>query len=564
MGPAATTTATPQFRRDRIVACLTAIMLLMSIVSTYAVVAAALGAGKEISAFHLVVGLLLGAGLTGVAATRWPGCSPRVDLLWTSALVTAISAGSVFLALRFYDVSSDGQEYHQTAIWMLVEGWNPNERLITIDDSLHHRWLNHYPKAAWYVHAALLKATGQIEAAKATNLMLAAAAALFIYAAAVAYVRRWQAATLSMLATVNAVALCQLFSFYIDGQLASVWLATIALAFLWARTPSWTIEVAVVGCFSYMAGLKFTGLLFALVIAVAAQLSIFLRARPLARRWAVVSTVGLFTATLLVGYNPYVTNTLRRGNPLYLLIGDGAVDYVSDRGPGGCCVPPGFNDINRFRALAISLVSPSDNNWGWGHGPIRYKLPFTVDSREVEAFFLPDVRLGGWGPLMSGAVLIALVALVLGSRSAAVERPRVTLDLLSLQLAAIALLPYSWWARYAPMIAFVPVVVLADLWVFGNRRSARFLSIALVTTLALNCLLVAQSYLTHQLEATRLVHTQLIALARLATPIEVQLGSTESVRYRLRASGVAFREVADLKCVPQQVMHSETRFCLPP
>ena len=277
----------------------------------------------------------------------------------------------------------------------------------------------------------------------------------------------------------------------------------------------------------------------------------------LARRWVLLAGVAILSGALVMGFNPYVTNAIRKGSPFYLLIGADSINYVSNRGLNGCCVPPGFQDIDRFSGLFVSVFSVSENNYGYA--PTRRKLPFVVASGELRDFFFPDVRVGGWGPMTGGAILLAVAGVILSTR----RFPRLAIShyVLLLHLAAIFSIPYPWWARYAPMVGFVPLIVLADAWQWPQLRMERVVSTALVATLALNAGLVAYSNFRQQVEATRVLAQRLRELARSPTPVLVRINETESMRFRLRASGVNYREVQDLPCAPSKIPFSETQFC---
>jgi hypothetical protein len=548
----------PWVTPDVRVAYLAGVLLAAVPVLTYALAQSGLIAGIPISAAHLPLSLGAALVLMGMAAARISGHAWLREGTAAMLLAVALAVGSATVAAGFYDLSSDGQEYHQTAILKLADGWNPNWRTIDEGESVHHRWLNHYPKAAWYVAAATLKAGGAIEPAKLWNFVLAAAAGLLVYSALVGWMARWKAAALGTLAALNAVTVCQLLSFYIDGQVASVWCCVVALTLLWVRTPIWPVALPLMGCMGYLAGLKYTGLLFDAIIAACVLATLLARAQTvLARQWVLLAGAAILSGALIMGFNPYVTNVIRRGNPFYLLIGADSYNYVSNRGPNGCCVPPGFQDIDRFTGLFVSVFSVSENNYGYA--PTRRKLPFVVASGELRDFFFPDIRVGGWGPLTGGAMLLAAAGVFLSTRRFLGHH--ISNYVLLLHLAAIFSIPYPWWARYAPMVGFVPLIVLADAWARPQRRLEKVVSTALVATLALNAGLVAYSNFQQQYGATRVLAQRLRELAHSSTPVLVRINETESMRFRLRASGVNYREVRDLPCAPIKIPFSETQFC---
>jgi len=89
-------------------------------------------------------------------------------------------------------------------------------------DTVNYVWINHYAKGAWLRAAAVQALSGQLEQGKAFGPLLMVAAALLVFAAAAAAVGRWRAGILAALAALNPVSVCQILTFYVDGQ---VWLA---------------------------------------------------------------------------------------------------------------------------------------------------------------------------------------------------------------------------------------------------------------------------------------------------------------------------------------------------
>ena len=102
-----------------------------------------------------------------------------------AAVIAAVLAGCLALAATFFDLTWDGQWYHQTAVYKMAEGWNP------LRDPLHafgrhtwNLWVLHYAKGPWYVALALFATTGNIEVAKAASAITPVIALLVVLAAA--------------------------------------------------------------------------------------------------------------------------------------------------------------------------------------------------------------------------------------------------------------------------------------------------------------------------------------------------------------------------------------------
>ena len=364
---------------------------------------------------------------------------------------------------------------------------------------------------------------------------------------------------LAALASLNAVVLCQLTSFYVDGQVASATLLVMCAAIGWAERPHWLPATAVIGSVVYLTGLKYTGVLFA-VIGLTIPLIVYVHQsqRRLAIQWTKLSLASCLVAFLLAGAHPYITNIIRVGNPFYLLFGEHAVDFVAAHPTTGCCVPPGFDRIGRIRGLALSLSSASENNFG--AAPIQTKWPFSLDRHELDDFFLPDVRIGGWGPFFSAGLLLSvLTALV----SWQVARPSgATVAALAGVAGSVLLLPYPWWARYAPMLAFAPIILIADGWKARSPWQISILRSVVMVALGSNALLVGWSHFAQQAVATHEVRVQVAELASIAAPVFLRVRETESVRHRLIGAGIRFKEVEALPCPAKPILYSTATYCV--
>ena len=434
-----------------------------------------------------------------------------------------------WLSGQFYDVSWDGQAYQQVAVIRLAEGWNPLHDLPAppITPNFDSATLNYYAKGPWIIAAALYRLTGQLEQAKAFNLILAAATFGLVYAAVSllggSARRRWfwlWALALGGLAAANPVIVCQAFTFYVDGQLACLLTSLVALLMLCIRRPVLPLLLGLASCLALTVNAKATGVGLAAVLGVGALIWIAVFPASTQQRRNLLVRVGLTAAiagavgVLLLGYQPYVTNTLSHGNPFYPLAGPVARDIMTPQ------MPRNFRGRNGIEKMTLSLLSRSGNV---GRAEETHlKLPFTVSRAELREFNAPDVRVGGWGPLFGGALLVAAVLLAL---AAGLHSPGLylILALMGWMLLAVFLIPEAWWARYAPHMWLVPCVAVGigltesrpgrgPLWL---RRGA----VLLLLILALNVTLVAGFNLRAQQRSTQAVRAGLAEAATLAQPL---------------------------------------------
>lgn len=192
-----------------------------------------------------------GVGASGFRGGIWAGAIPLAAILsvgvafvvtrrakrrlldWAvaQALVLAVVSGSVGIAGLVFDASFDGQAYHQEAVLQMLDGWNPirdpggaYESSNLYAPYSNELWIEHYPKGAWLESAAIVAATGRIESGKAPNLILLIASFMVVFAAMLLTLpsRRWLALLFAAVLALNPVAVTQLFTFYIDGQMGSL------------------------------------------------------------------------------------------------------------------------------------------------------------------------------------------------------------------------------------------------------------------------------------------------------------------------------------------------------
>ena len=67
-----------------------------------------------------------------------------------------------------------------------------------------------------------------------------------------------------------------------------------------------------------------------------------------AKEITIAATLSLSIGIGLVGYNPYITNSIHHKNPFYPAAGKGKIELMAD------AVFAGFLDRNRFEKLVIS------------------------------------------------------------------------------------------------------------------------------------------------------------------------------------------------------------------
>ncbi len=552
-------------------ALLTATTLLLVAGSVELVAVAGFALGFPISSATLPLGTLMaGLGTAALARAReFAGWRRSAARALVSAVV--IVAGAIGAAGSIHDTTWDGNWYHQPAVMALANGWNPLagppsgeaaragmlvKYSAKTDALTSTAAVTHYAKGAWYLAAALIRAGARFEQSKAFNLVFVVAAALTAFAA-VHTLARWtapRAALAAALVALNPVATCQAFTFYVDGQLGSLLAVLVAAGALAARAPDPIAVVAFGTAVALVVNVKFSGVAYAPVLVVAVCcLALRLRGPRPAAAMASVAAVAFAVGALAIGWNPYVTNTLAKGHPLYPIAGPHAIDVLSLN------LPRGFRAMNRFERLAVSVFSVSANGIP-GELSARPKIPFTAARWNFGIFGAPDVRLGGFGPLFSGALVVAAILALASLASAPRAATPWVFAALSLLISTLVVTE-GWWARFAPQLWLVPFVLgLAP--VVGKPRLTSSLGGLLLAVLAANAVLVLVFHLQHKVTLEKAVRAELRALSAEPSGIDVRIQYFEGVRFRLDEAGVRFRVVETLSCQrPQIIAASDALWC---
>jgi hypothetical protein len=97
----------------------------------------------------------------------------------------------------------------------------------------------------------------------------------------------------------------------------------------------------------------------------------------------------------------------------------------------------------------------------------KLKIPFTVRLAEVRSYINADNRIAGWGVFLSG-VLLASMVLYVWVRGWQIF-PRLGLAFLLIAATTFAN-PYAWWARFAPQVALLPILLMVPALAIGSRK----------------------------------------------------------------------------------------------
>lgn len=234
-----------------------------------------------------------------------------------------------------------------------------------------------------------------------------------------------------MIAVANPIGVAQSVTYYNDFAKYYYLLITIAVAVSLCRNKS-SVAGWIWYCVLFMVvvlaiGTKFTAF-FEQGVAVAAFMIWLMWRRDwlLFKRVFSVAVVALIFGSVLLGYHPYVTNFISAGHPLYPLLGEGAIDIMTD------ITPEVYIGNGRVYNFLYSLFTPT----------IPYYAEFV----------------GGFGALMP--VMLA-VAVFVGVRMRRVI-PMAVYYIAVWIIMSCFFYEQSWWARYICQLwLLVPLAAFA-------------------------------------------------------------------------------------------------------
>lgn len=443
----------------------------------------------------------------------------------------------------FYDTTFDGMRAHQSTIIALKNGWNPfrdknfGEGVLALEEAkqkygefllekvsgedstlekarqLRGNFIvgKGYRAGSFHCLCALIFSIfGNVEAAKALNILLAIAAAGITYR----FLRTREIQNpvfWALCISLNPVVLYQQMSFMLDGYTYSAF----QLFFFSLLSLCYSPQLKIVWMDSLVAGVllvstKISGLsyFFALVAAVVIC-SIVISLLRLEWRGRIMLSllIVLFCGTFALLYKQIdVTRIVVHNYSVTTIFSDLMKRDHSRPGLSGI---PDFNDYSKLEQFFLSHGSPTHIN------PHRFKLkiPGSVAQGELEQIGegYGEYRTGGFGPLYSLLLIIAVIYAVLGFKR---------LCCLSVAVFVIFVLIVSvfspiWWARWAAyqwMIPFFPLMLndntgktskIFD--VSGIFRSRVLVRMAVMT----NVVLVLFPYFLGRWKVSRLIDTEL-------------------------------------------------------
>lgn len=409
---------------------------------------------------HFPLALLASAGVTLLLAKLEKKGDLRqasIPIALGGVLILAMTPLYTFFRVDFFH---DCLWYHLPAIYSLLDGWNPLREMFT-DNAALNVWINHFPKASWYYSATLSAFFGNTTFGKSYHMVGALALILTLFSI---FCRKGSGKNLVLRVLtclalgLNPVFLTQFPTHYNDSLVGSlllcllVTLLAIDMQIFSAKNPFVFAMISL--CIALCINLKYSGLLFAGAFCILFALKWIYQCikseQP--KRIFEIAFPGLagLALALFMGINPYITNLLRGLNILFPLFG--YHPGIHDRAV--MVEHPPFVGVGHFEKLFFSIFSET----GWKPA---LKAPWSFEHLSNEAhIILHDTPLGGFGPFFQLLLWVSLIYLVLRIISRRSPDTSRFLYLIGSIVLVLLVVPWTWWARYYPLLWAVPFLVV--------------------------------------------------------------------------------------------------------
>lgn len=485
---------------------------------------------------------------------------PRVAIISGLSFSAVIVIASIAFSGVIYDRSWDGQTYHAEAITALANGWSPLVERAP-QDATFALFISFYTKGHWINAAAINTITGNFEHGKAINLILWSAGLLIAIGTLAQLMERerWIAAGIGVIMALNPVTLYQALSYYADGQVAIVScilvITVIALYRKTDRVQLWVLALSLILLFN----LKLNAALWiGVLIGGFALFYLWKRGVRPALPIALTVIIASLIAIAWIGFNPYLSQyvyyTATERDPFYPTQWP-ALTVIEYNTPANWIGRSAPDKLGRS-LFGQSQTTTADASLKW---------PFTFTTEELMAFAETDLRVGGFGPLFSGGLILTSVLLLW-----AILRRRSAIDpalIVMIGLIAISVLinPEAWWARYVPQLWLIGPLGLLILLTLQPPRWVIALGIGLALLLMINLSLITSVFWVETARRQTLIAEQYAYLQTTPGPIRVDFNGFIAPRTRFEQLGIGYQEVEQIDdCpTPYSLYATQTVICLP-
>ena len=392
-----------------------------------------------------------------------------------------ILLSTILISANTYDLSWDGNSYHKAAIGELKNGWNPLyegiEDFNMSEDNIlklagtHDIWCNHYAKGQWIFAANVYSITNNIESGKCINLLAMVSVLLISLSYFISKINVILGILISLLLAINPITLMQMFTYYNDMLIYSfIIILLICMQNIIENKNIKTNYLLLFFSICILINIKFTGLAYAGFIMVIYYIYIIFKKQLREKNIKFMTFLGIISVIIgifLIGSSTYVKNFIDHGHPLYPLFGENKQDIMTSNQPAI------FSQMNRIEKFIYANFSKSQNLTAYQQENPTLKIPLTYTEAELYQLSIPDLRIGGFGVLFGGILIISIIVIIIGLYFLYFKNKKLFAQIgiiIGTITLLILILDESWWARYMPQLYVVPIVAILILYIFKGRK----------------------------------------------------------------------------------------------
>lgn len=426
--------------------------------------------------------------LLGIVITSLFGIKEKKNINFKYSIFIYILYIAIVFLLKYFvsdvwDFSNDGRWYHQEAILRMMKSWNP----IYSDLENINIWSYYYTKATWYLSAAINMFFNNVEAGKLYNIFFQLILSLISipFFRKIANLKNYKLPIMfSVLLFLNPVSISQVYTYYVDGLLG------IMLILLVINTYYIYNDIEIINknynyfllfnIAAFTSHIKFTGLVYTCIILFIFLLYLLLnkKHKEFTKLFKFLS-ISFIIITVIIGYSPYVKNTLEKGNPFFPLMGKEKIDIMTTN------TPEAIREYGMFKKATISYTTRPTTSL---EDDLNIGLKDFFKFKNKYAFAGPDVRIRGFGNLSIFIFSLNLILLLYYLYRKSISKNGIETKkffiLVLFQFLIISLIGKEfWWARYISYMWFIIPLTLVLL--LDDRRLLTKISIVTLSTLLL-------------------------------------------------------------------------------
>jgi hypothetical protein len=447
---------------------------------------------------------------------------------------------SVILSGIFYDYSSDGQSYNQSAILHLKDGWN----FLTTDIPLnfHHAiYLNGYCKGPWVLATSIYELTNDLESGKAFNFVFALIVGLISIKSLqqLGFKKNWLILSIALIFAFDPVNLNTLFSFTVDGQVSSFSKLLLLGIVIFYFNPKIDGLLILGITIIYGLNIKFTFIPFFAFFAIACVLFfVKFNTHKNLKYYLSVLSISTLLGIGLFGFNPYISNTLNHQSPFYPVYSN-TNEIIINKSLADTYLPTNFKGDNNLVKLVKSTFAKTSFSKSFNK-EVSYKFPFSFSIQELTTYAGTGVMIGGHGVLFSGILLLLFFVVflfIINKKAGSVFWKMVFISIII--AGSVIINPLSWWARFAPQFWLIPFIW--SLYFIRNTKGRfQVFGKLLFFLIALNSFLMT-GYFAYNVHLTIYNHRLFEELKNSSKELYFDFGIHESFEAKLIKQDIPFK-----------------------